>query len=376
MAFKAPDGGAAENVVQLTRGLAGSEWTIELAGPLESQIYARLPTGTAVHRLPISPGYASLRDNTAALRGLREVLDHGRFDLVHAHSAQAGVLTRLARISGGPPVVYTPHCFTFLGHPARVRSGVGMTIERLLAPLTAAFIDVSAYERRSALAVRVGSPEQHHVVRNGSPVAEQVEPDPELAAFRGNGPLMTVVASLRPQKRVDVFLRALPRVLREVPASRAAVIGNGGERSALMRLAGQLGLDREKRLLFAPFHGPATRYLRCADIYVLPSGWESLPIGVLEALACGVPQVASNVGGVSEAVGVDTGLIVAPEDASALAEALILLLRDKERRVSMSTASLERHRAMFSLQRMVQETVEIYDGVLRSAIPPQAALAA
>ena len=371
MAFKAPDGGAAENVLQLARGLGEHGWQVELAGPLEARIYAHLPKSLLVHRLPIAPGYASLMANASALRGLLAILRRGQFDLLHAHSAQAGVLARLARLAGGPPVVYTPHCFTFLGNPARGRSMVGLSIERLLAPLTSAFIDVSAYERRSAIRLRVGRAEQHHLVRNASDARSDDEPDAELVNFGRGGPLVVVVASLRAQKRVDVFIRALPAVFRAIPNARAAVIGNGPECPTLRRLAGQLGLNDDGRLLMAPFRESAGRYLKCADLYVLSSGWESLPIGVLEALACGVPQVATHVGGVSEAVGIDTGVTVGPEDPKALAGAIITLLRDPERRERMSTASLARHRDLFSLARMRAETVEVYRAALSPGTAPE-----
>ena len=157
MVFKAPDGGAAENVVQLAQGLGEYGWEIELAGPLSAPIYDRIPESVPVHRLSITPGYGPLREDLAALRGLLAVLRHGRYDLLHVHSAQTSVLARLARLVGGPPVVYTAHCFPFLGNTTRLRSIVGLTIERSLAPLVAAFIDVSEYERRAALRSARGS---------------------------------------------------------------------------------------------------------------------------------------------------------------------------------------------------------------------------
>jgi glycosyltransferase involved in cell wall biosynthesis len=367
MAFKAPDGGAAENVLQLASRVGAHGWEVELVGPLESRIYEHIPDAIHVHRLPISPGYASLRENAAALRGLRTILRARHFDLLHAHSAQAGVLARLVRLAGGPPVVYTPHCFTFLGNPARARSTVGLNIERALAPLTSAFIDVSSYERRAAIKQRVGRGEHHHLVPNGCEPCPDVSVDGELHEFKQEHPLVVLVASLRPQKRIDVFLRALPEVFRRVPDARAALIGNGAEHARLQRLAGQLGLGENERFLMASFHDCAARYLKCADLYALSSGWESLPIGVLEALACGVPQVATHVGGVSEAVGVDTGVLVPPEDPAALAQGLVVLLSDDERRRKMSEASRARHRELFGLERMVEQTVGVYETVLSSA---------
>jgi len=367
MAFKAPDGGAAENVLQLASRVGARGWEVELVGPLESRIYEHIPDSIRVHRLPISPGYASLRENASALRGLRAIVSERHFDLLHAHSAQAGVLARLARLAGGPPVVYTPHCFTFLGNPARARSMVGLNIEQALAPLTSAFIDVSSYERRAAIRLRVGRGEHHHLVANASEPCPDVPADNQLRAFKQGHPLVVLVASLRPQKRVDVFLRALPELFRRVPDARAALIGNGAERAKLHRLALQLGLAEDERFLMAPFRDCAARYLKCADLYALSSGWESLPIGVLEALACGVPQVATHVGGVSEAVGVDTGVLVTPEDPAALAHGLVVLLTDPERRRQMSAASLARHRELFGLERMVDQTVDVYETVLSSA---------
>src|ERR1700730_9889993 len=116
MAFKAPDGGAAENVVQLASGLGGLGGEVELVGPLRASVYERVPASIRVHRLPITPGYGPLREDAAALRGLTALARRGKFDLLHAHSALPSVLARLARLAGGPPVVYTPHCFPFVGN--------------------------------------------------------------------------------------------------------------------------------------------------------------------------------------------------------------------------------------------------------------------
>ena len=315
---------------------------------------------------------------SAALRGLLAVLRHGRYDLLHVHSAQTSVLARLARLVGGPPVVYTAHCFPFLGNTTRLRSIVGLTIERSLAPLVAAFIDVSEYERRAALDRHVGRPGRHHLVLNACEPCPEAEPDPDLCSFRGGGPLIVAVTSLRAQKRVDTLIHALPEVFHQVPRARAAVIGNGPENATLTCLAEKVGLNRDGRFVMLPFHAPAARYLRCADVYVLSSGWESLPIGLLEALACGVPQVAANVGGVAEAITAETGVTFPPGDPNALARALIDLVREPERRENMGRASRIHHAAHFGLSRMVAETAAVYRSVLdqRAKGSPRQALRA
>jgi glycosyltransferase involved in cell wall biosynthesis len=364
MVFKAPDGGAAENVVQLAQGLPRHGWELELVGPLSASIYDRIPASIPVHRLPFTPGYGPPNDDIAALRGLIALSRRGNYDLLHAHSAQPSVLARLARLWGAPPVVYTAHCFPFVGNISRRRLITGLVIEWPLAPLTSAFIDVSEFERRAALSRRVGTPERHHLIRNACAPCPDVDPDPELLRFRGEGPLVLVVTALRADKRVDVFLRSLTEVFREVPQARAAVVGNGPESSAFVEVARKLGLDQDGRLLMVPFEGPSARYLKCADVYVLPSSFESLPIGLLEAIACGVPQVATAVGGVTEAVVEETGVTVPPGDAAALARALIPLLREPERRERMGRASRIRHAELFDLSRMVAETAAVYEAAL------------
>jgi glycosyltransferase involved in cell wall biosynthesis len=151
-------------------------------------------------------------------------------------------------------------------------------------------------------------------------------------------------------------------VLAAVPEARIAIVGDGPEREALGARARALGLDG--RVAFLPFTGPASRHLRALDVYVLPSAWEAFPIGVLEALACGVPQVAADVGGTREAVAPETGLLVPPRDPGALALGLVELLQDAGRRREMAEASRQRHARHFALAPMLDATAALYERVI------------
>jgi glycosyltransferase involved in cell wall biosynthesis len=258
--------------------------------------------------------------------------------------------------------VYTPHCFPFVGEISARRRRFALTVERALAGRTAAIVCVCEDERRVARAAGLGSPERVHVVYNGCPpCAAAVTPDPSVAALRRAGPVVGAITVLRRQKALDTLLEAAPRVHDQVPEAKIAIVGGGPERAALFAHAERLGVQN---VVFLPYSPPAARYLRALDVYVLPSAWEAFSIGVLEAQACGIPQVATDVGGTREAVNAETGIVVPPRDPARLADAIVELLRDPDRRAAMAEASRARHAERFTVERMVAETAALYDRVL------------
>ncbi|HEV2769303.1 MAG TPA: glycosyltransferase [Solirubrobacteraceae bacterium] len=356
----------AENVAQLAVHLGAHGWEAEVAGPPEATIYPRLAAGgVPVHRLPLCRDYGDVRREATALRRLLRLLRSGPYDLVHCHSAKVGVLGRLAAGTTGVPIVYSPHALPFVGPFGLGRRVGARAVERALAPLTARILCVSEDERREANAAGLGGRGRLRVVHNGcAGCDDSISSDPRLAALREAGPVAGAVAVLRPQKRLDLLVDAAPEVLRRVPAARVAIIGNGPLAAPLRERAERRGLAREPRFHFLPFAPPVERYLSALDVFVLPSDWEGLSIAVLEALACGVPQVATDVGGTGEAVTGDTGVLVPPGDAGALAEALVGLLQDEEQRQRMAEASVRRHRASFTLERMVAMTAAVYEEAL------------
>lgn len=325
--------------------------------------------GLPFARLPFERGYGAPGRDSVALRRLTGLLRARRPALAHCHSAKAGVLGRIAGRFTGTPVVYSPHSFPFVGDFSELRRRFALGVETVLAPLTAATICVCEFERRIAIDQRVGSPERLRVVHNGCPPCPHVAPDPGLVAFAAGGPVAAALTVLRDQKAVDVLIDAAPRVLSELPEARVAIVGDGPLREQLAAQAARLGLDREPRFAFLPFRAPAARYLAAMDLYVLPSAWEAFPIGVLEAQACGVPQLATDVGGTAEAVNSDTGRLVPARDPAALAREMCELLGDFELRRSMSDASRVRHAARFTVERMLAGTADLYRELLSGRFP-------
>jgi glycosyltransferase involved in cell wall biosynthesis len=370
LVFDAPDGGVAEHVLRLALGLGDRGWEPWIAGPRAAVIYSRLAeAGVPVLKLPFRSEYRHVVADGRVMRRLLALLRGRRFELVNTHSPKAGVLGRLAALGARVPVVVTAHGFAF--NPA-VRGPTGrvvsLGIERLLAPRTSSFICVSEAVRRLALERRLAMPGALHTVHNGAPACDPgLAPIPELDAFSREGPLAGCITVLRPDKGVETFLEAAPLVLDRLPAARLAVIGSGSLREDLEGRARTAGLDG--RLRFFDYTPPSARQLRSLDVFVLPSPWEAFPIAPLEAMACGVPQVATNVGGVPEAVSDgETGLLCPPRDGDRLADRIVRLLGDPQLRSRMSEASRQRHRRLFTLERMLDRTAALFDRVVS---PPE-----
>jgi glycosyltransferase involved in cell wall biosynthesis len=214
-------------------------------------------------------------------------------------------------------------------------------VERALARVTDALICVCEDER--AVARSNGIRVECVVVHNGCPPCAQAMPD---------GLVVGAVSVLRRQKRLDVLLAAAPRII--AAGATVKIVGDGPEGPALRAIA-------DPRVRFEPFRPPAANHLRELAIYVLSSAWEAFPIGVLEAMACGVPQVATDVGGTREA---QTPVLVPPNDPDALADAVIALLDDPQRRAELAARSREVHALRFTVDRMVAGTAAVYDEVL------------
>jgi glycosyltransferase involved in cell wall biosynthesis len=365
--FEPPDGGVAEHILLLSEGLRARGWDVEIAGPPESVIYASLSqAGIPIHLIPaIRSGFGDPVSDIRALAQVTRLLRHGHYEVVHCHSAKAGVLGRIGAKLAGVPVVFSPHSFSFVGDFSERRRKFATLTERWLSHITASLICVCEEEYGLVREHRLSCPARVIYHGTSEPVAGASVND-ELARFAGGHPVVASLAALRPQKTIEVLVDAAPEILRRSPDARIAIIGNGPLRSKLRARAQERGLGHSERFSFMEFRHPSAQYLPLIDVYVLPSAWEAFPIGVLEAQAYGVPQVATDVGGTAEAVTPEVGVLVAPRDPSALAQAVVTLLCDPARRSAMATASRRQHAARFTVNRMVQETERVYQQVVSS----------
>jgi glycosyltransferase involved in cell wall biosynthesis len=180
----------------------------------------------------------------------------------------------------------------------------------------------------------------------------------------GTGPVIGVVAYLRPDKGHQVLLRAMPEIVRQQPDCVLLVVGDGSQRSVLESMTVDYGLEARVRFLGAREDIPAV--LCALDVFCLPSiRNEGVPQSVLQASAAGLPVVSTAVGGIPEAViEGKTGIVVPPGDARSLAEALAALLADPECRDRMGHAGRRHVKDVFSLREMLDRTESAYEEAL------------
>jgi glycosyltransferase involved in cell wall biosynthesis len=302
--------------------------------------------GVTVHTLPMERSFG--RADARAARALRRLDRERGYALVHAHSSKAGVLVRAA-LPGRRRLIHQPHCPGFaaaLGAPMRA---VSWAAEQALVSRTGALVACSDWEARLLAGRLAGARGILRTIRNGVPEPGPAGPDPRLGELPG--PVTGFLARLDPQKDPLTLVAAARR--RELPGT-VAVVGTG-------RLDAQVQAAAGDGVVHIPYEPPVERWLRGFDLFVLPSLWESLPIAVLEAMACGLPVLATDVGGTAEAVqeGV-TGRLVPPSDPDALAGALAAMLADPEGLARMGAAAHDAAAERFSLARAVDELEALY----------------
>jgi glycosyltransferase involved in cell wall biosynthesis len=348
-------GGSERHLLTLLPALAGHGLDVSFVGldddgGVPETFYAELEGS----RVPVVR-LACPRDLDPALAvRLPHALGRLRPDLVHTHLVHADLYGALAP---GARLVSTKH------NPDPFRAGRFRYVERALARRAARVIAISEAVRRFSIE-RVGLPAgKIDVVPYGLDALPGAWTENELLPLPDRARVLLCVSRLEPQKGVETAVRALGIVRRSRPDAVLVVLGEGPERDALERLVAQLGLGGS---VFLPGRvgDVATWYRRC-ELLVHPALWEGFGLALLEAMLAARPVVAAG-GTAAEELVEDgrTGLIVHPSDPEALADALQRLLERPELAEAFGKAGLERARAEFSVERMVERTIGVYERAL------------
>jgi glycosyltransferase involved in cell wall biosynthesis len=316
-----------------------------------------------MNRYKIDP----VSDLKAALE-LKRRMQAGSYDLVHAHASKPGVLARLAASRAHIPVIYSPHCFSFHAGVKAWKATLLAKVEGFLAKhFTARILAIADSEKELANKYNVGKPEQFSTVYTGIDSAPYEAPFDRLTQKRLLGlpedtQVVGCVGRLNEQKAPFDFIRIAELVIRKNPGVHFLWVGDGPLLEDAVALRRSLGL--EDQVHFSGHRSDIPACLSIMDCFLLASRWEGFPIVVLEAMAAGVPVVATQVDGTREAVqpGV-TGFLAPPGDIQALAQHVSTLLSNPHLRRQFRLAAKKRIREEFNRERMVQDITRVYMSV-------------
>lgn len=348
-------GGAQENTVATCLGLRKRCHEVDLVigpqtGP-EGSLLSQAGDVTVIDDLRREPNpWRDLRACAALTRLFRE----RRYDVVHTHSGKAGILGRLAaRLVGVPVVVHTIHGPSFYARQNPIGNWLFRWLEQIAAEWTTQFVSVADAMTEQYQAAGVTG--KFVTIHSGMNL------EPFLRAEPTRGFVVGKVARFFRLKGHEFLFEAAPRIVEAVPNVKFLLVGDGIYRERYERWAGQLGL--RDRFVFAGLVPPSEmpRYIVQMDVLVHLSLREGLPRTLVQALAGGKPVVAFDVDGAREVCrDGETGFLIRPGDTTALAEAVIRLLRDKALADRMGARGRELVREQFTEDKMVEQIEALY----------------
>jgi len=346
-------GGAERMMVHLAAGL-GPEYRSEAALIRDSWL------GTALRErgVPVTMLRDGHHGSLGTLQDLLRIIRETRVAILHSHEFFMNTLGLVASGMTGVPLVATVHGRNYYADRFRRRAAYRLVAR--LARMVAVSEDVRLF-----LADRIGiSHSRITVIPNGVPL-NHAPCDKRTSALRESLDLhqrnhvVGVVGSLYPVKGHRYLIEGSPQVIDRFPHVVFLIVGRGGLREELEAHTRQLGVASHFR--FLGHRDDVSDILAICDIFVLPSLSEGMPLALLEAMAAGIPIVATKVGGVPEVIkDGETGILVPPGDGHILAMSIVRLLEDRPFAGKMGTTARESVAHRFSLTRMVQTYQQIY----------------
>ncbi|MDR7923973.1 glycosyltransferase family 4 protein [Latilactobacillus sakei subsp. sakei] len=342
-------GGAQEYVFQLIKyeTKLGNEIGIFIGE--EGELSSRLKkiSGVRVYIVPELQREINIFTDLKAIKKIKNVYLDFQPDIIHLNSSKAGAVGRLATkmLKIKPIVIYTAHGWAFTDGVSKKKAVVYKSIEKKLAKLTDKIFCVSQNDYDLADKANIFISETHgQVIYNGS----------DFKAFKNNEtkrkndtPKILMVARFDKQKNQKLLIEALNLVKQKY---ELYFIGDGPTREYCEQLVTSFGLS--DRITFYGFQKDVESFLKESDLFCLITNYEGLPISIIEAMATGLPVIASNVGGNKELVTSSNGALV-KNDKEMISIELAKILKNQELREKMGVESYKMYKKQFTLDRML-----------------------
>ncbi len=307
----------------------------------------------------------------AALISLYRIFKQEKFDLVHTHTAKAGILGRIAaRLSRVRRILHTSHGHNFYGYFGSVISWIIVVLERYVANFTKKIVTLTELERKDLLKFKVIEDAKISVVNTavewdkhkGLNDLERLRRREQFGIAQ-DALLIGMVGRLECIKGVEFFMNAAELLVKKLKNVKFILVGEGILRKELEERAKKVGL--QGKITFTGWRDDVLEIISCLDVLVLPSLNEAVGLVLIEAQGLGVPVVATKVGGIPEVVeNGKSGILVPPADSRALAEALEELILDKEKRERIAEFAKNYVKDKYSVKDLIEKISALYEGLI------------
>lgn len=321
-----PYGGAEvalANLIPYIDKSAFNVWVGTVFGREEKEVNIQLPADR-IHYFDFSKRYYT---DIKGYGRLMDFIGMNRIDVIHTHLFAANTVGRIAGWRSKVPVIISTEHNTYL-NKTRMCNLVDKILARVTSKIVAVSNSVLEYSSKQT-AIR---PSLYEYIPNCVPIdrIRELSADDKIGKKRSLGiepetPIVLSVGRLTEQKGYPYLLHAAIEVIRKIPAAVFLIVGKGEMKEELERQIQTLGLEHSVRLL--GFRDDIFDLMQISEIFAMPSFWEGLPVTLIEAGACRLPVVATNVGGIMEVISDgENGLIIPMKEKEPLAKAIITLL--------------------------------------------------
>lgn len=344
-------------------------WETEVAArnDFENPADCVIPYCDVYYNIPFERNPVKLK-NLMAYKELKKIIDSGKYDIIHCHTPVGGMLTRLAAKrmrKRGTKVFYTAHGFHFYKGAPAINWLLYYPVEKWLSRYTDVLITINKEDYERAKTFSAGKVyyvpgvgidlKKFHV---GS--VDRVEKRQEIGV-RSNDFLLLSVGELIPRKNHEVVIRALAVLKQngELNHVEYVICGRGAYESDLKKLAKELRVS--DHVHFLGYRSDVSEICNCADLFVFMSYQEGLPVALMEAMACGLSAVCSNIRGNTDLIENNVTGLIANNTPEGVAKAISAMQSDENLRASLASAALQKIR-QFDLRDVESQMSKIYGG--------------
>ena len=325
--------------------------------------------GIAVRPIKNFVSEMSLFKDLHALWQVYRLLRKRKYDLIHTHNSKGGFIGRLAaRFAGRPPVIHGVHGFAFHENEKWLRRTLFFALEKLARRWSARIICISQPLVELWVQRKLASPEKIRMIYSGIDIREfrNVNSRKKIRRELGLQPdqiAVGQVSKLWEGKGHEDIINACPLIFTEIPDLKMFFIGDGPIRNKLEEMVYKNGL--QERIIFLGHCDNIAEVTSALDIAVLASHFEGMGRVILEAMATGLPVVATRVGGIPDlVVDQETGFLVEPHNPEQLAQNIIHLASDPKLRKHMGNAGKKSVDERFNVDTMIEQIDQLYQEVL------------